>query len=86
MNVDMFICAHTHTHTFIYIYIYIYICVCVCVYVCLHVYIAESLLHTLEQVAGSIGFYVNANKTKFMCFELKEAISILNGKLLKYVD
>ena len=26
----------------------------------------ESLLHSLEQAAGDIGLYVNANKTEFM--------------------
>ena len=30
---------------------------------------AESLWYCLEQVAGSIDLYVNANKTKFMCFK-----------------
>ena len=29
---------------------------------------AESLLHNLKQAAKSIGFYVNADKTKFMFF------------------
>ena len=28
---------------------------------------AEFLLHSLEQAAGGIGLYVNANKTDFMC-------------------
>ena len=28
----------------------------------------ESLLHSLEQAAGGIGFYINASKTEFMCF------------------
>ena len=30
---------------------------------------AESLLHNLEQAAGGISFYVNANKTELMCFK-----------------
>ena len=30
---------------------------------------AESLLHNLEQTSGSIGVYVNANKTEFMYFK-----------------
>ena len=34
---------------------------------------AEFLLHRLEQAAGSIGLYVNANKT-FMCFKQEGAI------------
>ena len=29
----------------------------------------ESLQHNLEQTVGSIRLYVNANKTKFMCFK-----------------
>ena len=29
----------------------------------------ESLLHSLEQTAGSIGFYVKTNKTEFTCFK-----------------
>ena len=33
---------------------------------------AESLLHILEQVAGSIGLYVNANKTEYMVFKTKK--------------
>ena len=28
---------------------------------------AESLLHSLEQVAGGIGFHVNTDKTEYMC-------------------
>ena len=46
---------------------------------------AKSLLHRLEQAAGGIGFYVNANKTEFMCFKHK-VISALSGKSLKFVD
>ena len=30
---------------------------------------AEFILHRLEQVAGSIGFYVNTNKIEFICFK-----------------
>ena len=29
---------------------------------------AESLVHSLERTAGGIGLHVNANKTKYMCF------------------
>ena len=48
---------------------------------------AESLLHSLEQAAGgNIGLYMNANKTEFMCFEQKGAISTLSGKPLKLED
>ena len=28
---------------------------------------ADSLLHSLEQVAGGIGLHVNADKTEYMC-------------------
>ena len=38
---------------------------------------AESLLHSLEQSAGGISFYVNANKTKF---KQEASISTLSGK------
>ena len=44
---------------------------------------AESLLYSLEQEEGDIGLYMNSDKTNFMCFELNQAISILNGKPLK---
>ena len=47
---------------------------------------AGFLLHSLEQAARSIGLYVNANKTKFMYFRQKEAISIQSSKPLKLVD
>ena len=33
---------------------------------------AESLLHSLEQAAGSIGCHVNADKTEYMCFNKKK--------------
>ena len=36
---------------------------------------AESLLHSLEQAAGGIDLHVNADKTKYMCFNKKEVIS-----------
>ena len=32
--------------------------------------LAESLLHSLEQAAGSIGLHVDADKTEFMYFNL----------------
>ncbi len=47
---------------------------------------AKSLLHSLEQAAGNIGLHVNANKREFTCFNLKGAISTLNGGSLKLVD
>ena len=46
----------------------------------------ESQLHSLEQAAGGIGLYVNADKTEFMCFNQKGYISTLNGRSLKLVD
>ena len=47
---------------------------------------SKSLLHGLKQVVGGIGFYVNTNKTKFMCLKLQEVvISTLSDKLLKSV-
>ena len=47
---------------------------------------AESQLHSLEQAACGIGFYVNANKMEYMCFNQKWDISTLNGDSLKLVD
>ena len=44
---------------------------------------AESILQSLKQV---IDLYVNANKTKFICFKQEGAISTLNDKSLKLVD
>ena len=47
---------------------------------------AESLLHSLEWAAGSIGLHVNADKTEYMCFNQRGNISTLNGDLLKLVE
>ena len=47
---------------------------------------AESLLHSLEQAAGSIGLHVNADKTEYMSFNQKGDISLLIGGSLKSVD
>ena len=46
----------------------------------------ESLPHSLEQAAGSIDLYMNANKTEFVCFKQKGTISTLSGKPLKLAD
>ena len=46
----------------------------------------ETLLPSLEWAAASIGLYVNADKTKCMCFNQRGDISILNGSSLKLVD
>ena len=47
---------------------------------------AETLLHSLERAAASIGLHVNAQKTEFMCFNQKGVISTLDGTSLKLVD
>ena len=40
---------------------------------------SETLLHSLEQVAGNIGLHVNANKTEYMCFNQRGDITRLKG-------
>ena len=47
---------------------------------------AETLLHSLERAAASIGPYVNAHKTEYMCYNQTEDISTLEGTPLKLVD
>ena len=47
---------------------------------------AESLLHNLEQAAGDVGLYVNANKIEYIYFNQEGAISALNDSPLKLVD
>ena len=47
---------------------------------------AESLQHNLELAAGGIGLYMNAHKTKYMCFNQISDISTLNGGSLKLMD
>ena len=47
---------------------------------------AETLLHSLERAAASIGLHVNAHKMEYMCFNQTGAISILGGSFLKLVD
>ena len=39
----------------------------------------KSLLHSLEQAAGSIGLHVNADKTEYMGFNQRGNISTLKG-------
>ena len=46
----------------------------------------ESLLHRLEQVAGGTVPHVNVNKTKFMHFKQKGAITTLRNNPLKLED
>ena len=45
----------------------------------------ESLLQNRERAGGGIGFYVNADKTEYMCFNERD-ISTLNGDSRKHVD
>ena len=47
---------------------------------------AETLLHSLERAAASIGLYVNAHKTEYMCNNQTGDISTLEGTPLKLVD
>ena len=47
---------------------------------------AETLLHSLEQVADGIGLHVNAHKTEYMYFNQTGDISTLDGSSLKLVD
>ena len=46
----------------------------------------ETLLHSLERAAASIGLYVNAHKTEYMCYNQTGDISTLEGTPLKLVD
>ena len=47
---------------------------------------AETLLHSLERAAASIGLHVNAHKTEYMCYNQTGDISTLDGTPLKLVD
>ena len=40
----------------------------------------------IPTVFGGIGFYLNINKTEFMCFKQNGAISTQKSKPLKYVN
>ena len=46
----------------------------------------EALLHSLERAAASIGLYVDAHKTEYMCYNQTGYISTLDGTSLKLVD
>ena len=48
--------------------------------------LAETLLHSLERAAASIGCHVNVHKTEYMCFNQTGDISTINGSSLKLVD
>ena len=47
---------------------------------------AESLLDSLEQVAGGISVHMNADKTEYVYFNQRGDISILRGGCLKLED
>ena len=47
---------------------------------------AETLLHSLERGAASIGLHVNTHKTEYMCFNQTSDISTLDGTSLKLVN
>ena len=47
---------------------------------------AETLLHSLERAAASIGLHVNAHKAEYMCYNQTGDISTLEGTPLKLVD
>ena len=47
---------------------------------------AQTLLHSLERAAASIGLHVNAHKTEYMCYNQTGDISTLDGTPLKLVD
>ena len=47
---------------------------------------AETLLHSLERAAASIGLHVNAHKTEYMFYNQTGDISTLKGTPLKLVD
>ena len=47
---------------------------------------AETLLHSLERAAASIGLHDNTHKTEYMCFNQRGDFSTLNGSSLKLVD
>ena len=47
---------------------------------------AETLQHSLERAAASIGLHANAHKTEYMCYNQTGDISTLDGTFLKLVD
>ena len=47
---------------------------------------AETLLHSLEWAATSIGLHVNAHQTEYMCYNQMGDNSTLDGTPLKLVD
>ena len=72
-------------------YVSAYICITAIQY--FHVFVAFHFslkfwffLHSLERAAASIGLYVNAHKTEYMCYNQTGDISTLEGTPLKLVD
>ena len=47
---------------------------------------SRNTLHSLRQAAAVIGFYVNAHKTEYICYNQTVDISTLDGTPLKLVD
>ena len=47
---------------------------------------AETLLHSLERAAASIGLHDNAHKTEYMGFNQTGDVFTLDGTCLKLVD
>ena len=47
---------------------------------------AETLLHSFERAAASIGLHVHAHKTEYTCYNQTGDISTLDGTSLKLVD
>ena len=47
---------------------------------------AETLLHSLERAAASIGLHINAHNTEYMCYNQTGDISTQDGSSLKLVD
>ena len=47
---------------------------------------AETLLHSLERAAASIGFHVNVHKTEYICYNQTGDISTLDRTPLKLAD
>ena len=60
-------------------------CVCVCVYVCVRTRV-NSYLNVRRNEKTDKGPHVNAEKTKYMCFNQRGDISTQNGSSLKLVD
>ena len=97
----MYMYIYVYMYIYICICIYVYICIYICIYMYIYIYVyiyniyiiyawspdqAETLLHSLERAAASIGLHVNAHKTEYMCYNQTGDISTLEGTPLKLVD